>query len=81
MSDTTEVPFKNTRDEQRDQAVLLLAAAEELGLQPDVVQVKEGAFVVPNEVNDQAFGERKSTKKAAAKKSTAKKASPSRNEE
>jgi hypothetical protein len=62
-----------------DNAVLLLAAAHELGLDPSVVQTRGGTFVVPSEVNDKAFAPRKSegdeapAKKAAAKKSTTKK--------
>lgn len=57
-----------------DTAVLLLAAAEELGLSADVVKTREGGFLVPAEVNEQAFGKREAekptAKKAAAKKST-----------
>jgi hypothetical protein len=46
------VPFD---DDVSDKAVLLLAAAEELGLGARVVKTNEGAFVVPPEVYDRAF--------------------------
>lgn len=65
---SVEVPFGSDPSEQ---ATLLLAAAEDLGLDQAVVGTQEGAFLVPQEVHDQAFG--KTTKKAAAKKSAAKK--------
>lgn len=67
MSDDVEVPFD---DNATDTAVLLLAAAEDLGLDPHVVRTYEGAFVVPKEVHDKAFPP---AKKAAAKKSAPKK--------
>lgn len=53
-----------------DKAVLLLAAAEELGLGQRVVRTTAGAFIVPEEVRDAAFA---TEKKAPAKKTTAKK--------
>lgn len=68
------VPFG---DSPADTATLLLAAAEELGLDAGVVKTTgRREFSVPSEVHDQAFGERKkpakrTAKKAAAKKSTA----------
>lgn len=62
------VPFG---DNPSETATLLLAAAEDLGLDQTVVATQEGAFLVPQDVHDQAFG--KPTKKAAAKKSAAKK--------
>lgn len=65
---TVEVPFGENPAET---ATLLLAAAEDLGMDQAVVGTQEGAFLVPLEVNDKAFG--KPTKKAAAKKSAAKK--------
>lgn len=51
MSETKKVPGLT-----QDNAVLLLAAAEELGLHPSVVTVdhSEGAFVAPSEVVDKA---------------------------
>lgn len=71
------VPFG---DSASDTATLLLAAAEELDLHPAVVRTQEGAFLVPEEVRDRAFGERADeepeptpVKKTAAKKSTRKK--------
>lgn len=76
-----------------DNAVLLLAAAEELGLDHRVVAVSpsEGAFVVPSEVADKAgIGSAKPRKSAAkrtvsaARKSAAKKsaeASPKEEED
>ena len=70
MSDAVEVPFD---DNPTDQAVLLLAAAEELDLDQSVVATGEGMFVVPQEVHDKAFGKKKApAKKAAAKKSAKK---------
>jgi hypothetical protein len=65
MSDLVEVPFD---DNNADNATLLLAAAEDLGLDPSVVQTTEGAFLVPQEVHDEAFG-KKAAKKSASKKS------------
>jgi hypothetical protein len=65
MSDEVAVPFG---DNPSDQATLLLAAAEDLGLDPGVVRTTEGGFAVPEEVNDKAFGKKKTpAKKAAAK--------------
>jgi hypothetical protein len=61
MSDQVEVPFG---DNPSDQAVLLLAAAEDLGLDADVVRTAEGAFVVSQEVHDKAFPPKKSSKKS-----------------
>lgn len=73
MSDVT-IPFDG---DSSDTAVLLLAAAEELNLGAGVVKTTEGAFVVPQEVHDRAFGspepEEAPAKKAAAKKTAAKK--------
>lgn len=81
MSDTVEVPFG---DNPGETATLLLAAAEELGLDAGVVATdSEGVFHVPSEVNDKAFGKKaaktaekkaepKATKKTAAKKTAAK---------
>jgi len=60
MSDEVDVPFD---DNPSDQAVLLLAAAEDLGLDPDVVRTSEGGFVAPKEVHDKAFPPKKSKKK------------------
>jgi len=62
MSEQVEVPF----DKPSDQATLLLAAAEELGLDPSVVQTRDGAFVVPQDVHDKAYPPKK---KPAKKKS------------
>jgi hypothetical protein len=64
-----EVPFD---DKTSDNAVLLLAAAEELGLGPEAVKTNEGAFIVPQEVADKAF-RKEPDKKAPTKKATAKK--------
>jgi len=71
MSDEVEVPFG---DNPSDQATLLLAAAEELGLGTAVVKTAEGAFLVPQEVHDKAFAEpepkpaKKTTKKSTTRK-------------
>ena len=59
MSEQVEIPF----DKPSDQATLLLAAAEELGLDPSVVQTSEGGFRVPQEVNDKAYPPKKTAKK------------------
>jgi hypothetical protein len=59
MSDQVEVPFDDSPGEQ---ATLLLAAADELGLDPDVVRTTEGGFSVPSEVNDKAYPPKKSKK-------------------
>jgi hypothetical protein len=62
MADEVTVPFG---DNTADNAVLLLAAAEELGLGQEVVRTTEGSFVVPKEVHDKAFPPpaKKATKK------------------
>lgn len=56
-----------------ENAVLLLAAAEELELDPGVVETTSGGtFRVPQEVVDKAgLGEKPPAKKAAAKKAAA----------
>jgi hypothetical protein len=61
-----EVPFENAGD----QATLLLAAADDLGLDPAVVRTGTGVFYVPEDVADKAgFGEKKPAAKKTAKKS------------
>lgn len=72
MTDSVEVPFDG---EAEDKAVLLLAAAEELDLDASVVQTTAGAFLVPQEVHDQAFGPRDDdpSKKPATKRAATKK--------
>lgn len=70
MSDEVIIPFDQ---KVNDNAVLLLAAAEELGLPADVVRTTEGAFVVSQEVYDKAFGPREEEKKVPVKKTAAKK--------
>jgi topoisomerase IA-like protein len=60
----------------RDQAILLLAAAEDLGLDASVVRTTTTGYLVPEEVAKQAESgskEKAPAKKAAAKKTTAKK--------
>jgi hypothetical protein len=70
MSDEViEVPFGENASET---ATLLLAAAEDLGLDQGVVATREGSFVVPTEVHDKAFGKNE-PKKTAAKKTTTRK--------
>lgn len=61
MSDEVTVPFD---DSTTDNAVLLLAAAEELGLDPAVVRTTEGSFVVPKDVHDKAFPPRARKRKS-----------------
>lgn len=63
MSDEVEVPFDNPSD----QATLLLAAAEDLGLDPDVVRTYEGGFLVPKKVKDKAYPPKKTAKKSESK--------------
>jgi hypothetical protein len=69
MAQTVNVPIN------RDNAVLLLAAAKELGQPSAVVKTTtNGHFIVPQEVAEKAdFGARRpaAAKKAAAKKTTA----------
>ena len=85
MSEYVEVPFGG---EARDRAILLLAAAEDLGKDPQAVQTRTGSFYVDSEVAEKAgLSTRKSDdadpseepsedkpapKKRAAKKSTSK---------
>lgn len=57
------IPFTGS---DRDTAILLLAAAEDLGLDRSVVRTYEGGFDVPDEVHEKAFGK----KRTRAKKST-----------
>ena len=64
MSDEVEVAFSANNQET---AVLLLAAAEDLGLDPSVVRTSEGAFIVPQEVSDKAFGKGKTEAPDTAK--------------
>jgi topoisomerase IA-like protein len=63
----------------RDNAILLLAAAEELDLDVSVVRTTTNGYIVPEEVaNEAGLGEEKpkktAAKKTAAKKTAAKKA-------
>lgn len=60
MSDEVDVPFD---DKTSDNAVLLLAAAEDLGLDPAVVRTYEGGFTVPKEVHEKAFPPKSSGRK------------------
>lgn len=82
MSEYIEVPFEGNA---QDKAVLLLAAAEELGVGQEVVQTRTGAFYVPSEVNEKAFGvsTRQSSEESAEEKPkrTAKKSSPRKTQE
>jgi hypothetical protein len=66
-----EIPFG---DSNKDNAVLLLAAAEELGEDASVVRTTDSAFVVSEELAKKAgFNDEGEQKKAPAKKSSAKK--------
>lgn len=70
---TVEIPFD---ENAADNAVLLLAAAEELELGADAVKTTAGAFIVSEEVRDRAFAEPEEkpvAKKTVAKKTAAKK--------
>jgi hypothetical protein len=64
MSDEVEVEFGEKPDET---AILLLAAAEELDLPADVVRTGGGVFMVPEEVKEAAFGEKKKAAKKGGK--------------
>jgi DNA topoisomerase-1 len=55
----------------RDKAVLLLAAAEDLGLDASVVRTSTNGYLVPEEVAKAAFEEKKPAKKTTAAKKTA----------
>jgi hypothetical protein len=69
----SEPEFETVSETSADNAVLLLAAAEELGLPASVVRTTREGFVVPSEVHEKAFGEKKSpAKKATAKKAASK---------
>lgn len=70
MYEETEVPFG---DKPSETATLLLAAAEDLGLEPFVVRVNEGVFLVPPEVAEKASSDNKPAEKSVAKKAPAKK--------
>lgn len=65
MSEQVQIPFD---EKPGDQATLLLAAAEDLKLDPDVVKTYEGGFSVPKEVNDKAFPPKKSGSKKSESK-------------
>lgn len=73
-------------DNPSNTAVLLLAAVEELGLDPGVVRsTTRGVFMVPEEVEAKAFGKEPAkkapAKKAAAKKTAAKKVAAKKTKE
>lgn len=83
MTDEVKVPYG---EDAQETATLLLAAAEELGLDAYVVRTSsDGVFYVPDEVaskakveveddeSDAEAEEKKPAKKTAAKKSAAKK--------
>jgi hypothetical protein len=62
-----------------DKATLLLAAAEDLGLDAGVVRTTSGGYLVPEDVADKAgLSEGEKPKKTAAKKTTAKKTAASK---
>lgn len=69
MSEQVDIPFG---DRPGDQATLLLAAAEDLGLDASVVATYEGGFLVPQEVNDKAFPKRNGRRKKQDDKSESK---------
>lgn len=78
MSESVEVPYG---DKDSDNAVLLLAAAQELDLPPSVITTTGQGFVVPKEVHDKAFGNEKKTEAKAPAKKTAKKAPAQKSQE
>lgn len=58
----------------RDKAILLLAAAEDLDLGPEVVRTTTNGYIVPEKVANQAgLGEEKPKSEPPAKKTAAKK--------
>lgn len=68
-----EIPFG---DNMRDQAVLLLAAAEKVNGDQSVVRTTDSSFMVPEEVAKEAgLSEDKPEPKPVAKKAAAKKTS------
>lgn len=64
-AEETEVEYGENAS---DTATLLLAAAEELGLDAGVVRTAEGKFVVPKDVNDKAFPTKRGAKSAPSDK-------------
>lgn len=72
-------------DNMQDNATLLLAAARKLDRPDSDVRTEMGAFVVDEEIADEAgFGkpaEKKAAKKASSKKAPAKKASAKNTQE
>jgi hypothetical protein len=85
VSEHVEVPFEG---QAKDRAILLLAAAEDLGKDPQAIQTRTGSFYVDPEVAEKAglstrksdaeddsekpSEEKPAPKKRAAKKSTSK---------
>lgn len=63
MSDLVEIEYDNPNE----QAVLLLAAADDLGITQLVVETTTKGFRVPQEVYDKAFGKSKAAAKAETK--------------
>lgn len=63
-----------------ENAVRLLAAAEDLGLSKHVVKSTSDGFVVPKEVHDKAFGNGDDEKKKSAARSSSK-STKSKNEQ
>lgn len=59
MSENQIVPFKNNDGTPGDNAVLLLAATEALGLDAAVVRTTQDGFSAPAEVVEKAFGKAK----------------------
>lgn len=57
----------------RDNAILLIAAARELGLDETEIRTTSGGYLVPDAIAEHAFPT-EAPKKAPAKKTTAKKA-------
>jgi hypothetical protein len=79
-----EIPFG---EKNKENAVLLLAAAKTLGREKFEVRTGQGKFVVDEEIAIEAGliekpkAEKKAPAKKAAKKSTAKKSSPKKSQE
>lgn len=66
MADENEPVEVDFDDDPGKQATLLLAAAEDLGLDPGEVRTTGGGFLVSQELHDKAFGKKRAAKKTAA---------------
>lgn len=56
----------------KDNAVLLLAAADELGIPRHVIRTTRQGFTAPDEVLAKAFGEKKQARRSSSRKASEK---------